>query len=83
MKTIDTYNVEQELFRDVIKLIDNTQKSVAYTINYALTYMYWNIVKRINEEILQYERAEYGTQIIASHQVIKTKKERIGNQEII
>ena len=66
MKEVKTYQVGQELFRDVAKLIDDTRKSVSYTINYALTYLYWMIGKRINEEILQYERAEYGAQIVAS-----------------
>jgi len=67
VKKVDTYNiVEQELFRDVAKLIDDTRKSVAYAVNSALTYMYWQIGKRINDEILQHERAEYGSQIVAS-----------------
>jgi hypothetical protein len=66
LKTINTYKVEQGLFRDVAKLIDETRKSVAYTVNSALTYMYWQIGKRINDEILQHERAEYGSQIVVS-----------------
>jgi predicted nuclease of restriction endonuclease-like (RecB) superfamily len=66
MKKVDTYQVEQGLFRDVAKLIDETRKSVAYTVNSALTYMYWQIGKRINEEILQHERAEYGVQIVVT-----------------
>ena len=66
LKTIDTYNVGQDLFKDVAKLIDETRKSVAYTVNSALTYMYWKIGKRVNDEILQHERAEYGSQIVAT-----------------
>lgn len=31
-----------------------------------MTILYWRIGKRINEEILRHERAEYGKQIIAS-----------------
>ena len=66
MKKVDTYHVGQYLFRDVAHLIDETRKSVAYTVNSALTYMYWRIGKRVNDEILQHERAEYGSQIVAS-----------------
>ena len=66
MKEVTTYQVGQELFWDVAKLIDETRKSVAYTVNSALTYMYWKIGKRINDEILQHERAEYGSQIVVS-----------------
>ena len=63
---VDTNHVEQGLFRDVAKLIDETRKSVAYTVNWVLTYMYWKIGKRINDEILQHERAGYGAQIVVS-----------------
>ena len=67
MKKINTYNKDNiELFKDVTKLIDDTRKTVAYTVNSALTYMYWRIGKRINEEILQHQRAEYGSQIVAT-----------------
>ena len=66
MKKIDTYNKGTELFTDVVKLIDETRKSVALTFNSALTYMYWKIGKRINDEILKNERAEYGAQIVTS-----------------
>ena len=66
MNNIDTYHIEQNLFSDVAKLIDETRKTVAYAVNSALTYMYWQIGKRINDEILQHERAEYGTQIVAT-----------------
>ena len=66
MNKVNTYQVGQELFRDVAKLIDETRKTVAYTVNSALTYMYWKIGKRINDEILQHERAEYGAQIVVS-----------------
>ena len=66
MMKIETYKVGQVLFSDVAKLIDETRKSVAYTVNSALTYMYWKIGKRINDEILQHERAEYGSQIVVT-----------------
>jgi len=66
MSKVSTYKVEQGLFRDVASLIDETRKNVAYTVNWALTYMYWKIGKRINDEVLQHERAEYGSQIVVS-----------------
>ena len=50
MKKVDTYHVGQYLFRDVANLIDETRKTVAYTVNSALTYMYWKIGKRIKLE---------------------------------
>ncbi|MCL2072825.1 MAG: DUF1016 N-terminal domain-containing protein [Marinilabiliaceae bacterium] len=68
MKKPTTYKpkkIGQTLFKDVANLIDEARKTVAYTVNAALTYMYWKIGIRINEEILQHERAEYGSQIVA------------------
>ena len=63
MKTIDTYNVGQDLFRGVAKLIDETRKSVAYTINSALTYMYWKNVPQgqhfINRRFKPTEKTRY------------------------
>lgn len=39
---------------------------MSQTINVGLTLMYWNIGKRINEEVLKQERAEYGKAIVAT-----------------
>ena len=38
---------------------------VAATANYAQTMMYWHIGERINREVLDNQRAEYGKQIVA------------------
>ena len=53
MNKVDTYQVGQELFRDVVQLIDDTRKSVAYAVNSALTYMYWKIGKRISDTTIE------------------------------
>jgi len=39
---------------------------VAATANYELTMMYWHIGERINREVLDNQRAEYGKQIVAT-----------------
>jgi len=54
----------QNLFSDIISLIENAKQNIAQTINISLSATYWNIGKRINDEILQNKRAEYGKQII-------------------
>lgn len=51
------------LLKDLQKLIHSTRQSVAITVNSAMTLLYWQIGKRILEEILQDSRAEYGQQI--------------------
>lgn len=55
-----------ELFSEIKQLIEESRLAVAETVNSALTATYWNIGKKINDEILQNERAEYGKQIVAS-----------------
>lgn len=44
---------------------------MSQTVNSGLTVLYWQVGKRINEEILLDQRAEYGKQIVAtlSHQL--------------
>lgn len=54
------------LLDDLRQMIDETRQGVAATVNAALTSLYWRIGKRINEEILKGERAEYGQQILAT-----------------
>jgi predicted nuclease of restriction endonuclease-like (RecB) superfamily len=52
------------LLHDLRGLIEETRSTVATTVNAALTMLYWRIGKRINEEILQGERAAYGAEIL-------------------
>ena len=54
------------LVSDVRQMIEETRSMVATAVNAGLTVLYWNIGKRIREEILQGERAEYGQEIVAS-----------------
>ncbi len=52
------------LFEDIKRLIDEARKQVAQTVNTGLTAAYWNIGKRIKDDILKNKRAEYGEQIL-------------------
>jgi len=54
------------LLEDIRQMIEATRSAVATTVNVGLTTLYWNIGKRIHEEILKGERAEYGQEIVAS-----------------
>jgi len=51
---------------DIKLLIDQSRQNVAVTVNAEITLLYWKVGKRINEEILKKNRAEYGKQIIIS-----------------
>jgi predicted nuclease of restriction endonuclease-like (RecB) superfamily len=47
-------------------MIDQTKQSIATTVNTKLTLLYWHIGSRIRSELLQNERAEYGSKIVAT-----------------
>jgi len=56
--------VEQQLFADIRQMIEHSRVTVSQTVNAGLTLLYWNIGKRINDEILGNHRAEYGKQTV-------------------
>ncbi len=58
--------LKRQLLQDLKTLIEESRFKVVATVNATLTMLYWQIGKRINEEILKGERAEYGKQIVAS-----------------
>lgn len=45
-------------------MIEESRIAVAQTVNTALTTTYWNIGKKIADEILKHKRAEYGERIL-------------------
>ena len=56
----------QSLIQDLRQIIEQARGHVAVTANYELTMMYWHIGERINREVLDNQRAEYGKQIVAT-----------------
>jgi predicted nuclease of restriction endonuclease-like (RecB) superfamily len=52
------------LIMDITALIREGRKYVATEFNSAIVLLYWSIGKRINEEILGEERADYGDEVI-------------------
>lgn len=52
------------LFTELSHLIEQSRQQVAAYANSALTVLFWQIGKRINEEVLQNQRADYGKQIV-------------------
>jgi DUF1016 N-terminal domain len=53
-----------DLVSDIKSLIEQSKQQIAVAVNATITMLYWNIGKRINENILKDQRAEYGKQII-------------------
>ena len=54
----------QNLFQDIVALIQHGQVRVATEVNSTVVVLYWSIGKRINDEILADKRAEYGNQVV-------------------
>ena len=59
-------NTDQSMVVDIRTLIDQSRQQVAVTVNSAITTLYWQIGKRINDEILRNKRADYGKQIVST-----------------
>jgi len=54
------------LVNDVRQMIEETRSAMAAAVNAGLTTLYWNIGKRIHEDILKGERAGYGDEIVSN-----------------
>ena len=58
--------VEQQLVSDIRHLIDSARKRAAVAVNAELTRLYLQVGERINQDILNNQRAEYGKQVLAT-----------------
>lgn len=56
----------QNLFSEVSALIEQSRSMVAVQANSTLTLLFWKIGQRINENVLQNKRADYGKQIVVT-----------------
>jgi len=56
----------QPLVGDIKTLIAESRQQVAVAVNSAISMLYWSIGKRINDEVLQNQRAEYGKEIVVT-----------------
>ena len=56
----------RSLLNDISLLIEETRSALALTVNAGLTILYWQIGKRIDQEVLGGERARYGEEIVAT-----------------
>jgi len=54
------------LVADIKLLIEESRQRVAVTVNAAMSMLYWEIGYKINEGVLHYKRAEYGSNIVSS-----------------
>ncbi|NCU36167.1 DUF1016 domain-containing protein [Candidatus Falkowbacteria bacterium] len=57
--------LNNNLYSDICKLIDEARTFVANTANKSMTLLYWKIGERINTDLLDGKRAQYGKQIVS------------------
>lgn len=57
---------EQTLFNDISDLIEQSRRATYAQVNSTTVLLFWQIGKRINNEILKNIRADYGKQIVVS-----------------
>lgn len=62
---IDLDQSYQQLFNDIARIISDGKHRVATEVNSTVILIYWSVGKRINDEILQGDRANYGDKIIS------------------
>lgn len=78
MKNIETILPEENsLYTDVCKIIDNRRIRVATYLNTEICLINWHVGKRIKEDVLYNQRADYGKQIVK--QLAKRLTEKYGN----
>ena len=53
-----------KLLNDIVQLIHHGQQRVATEVNSTIVLLYWSIGKRINDELLDEKRGEYGDKVI-------------------
>lgn len=54
------------LFSEIKQLIEKSKNNIAISVNTEMSLLYWNIGNRINKNILENKRAEYGKHIVAT-----------------
>ncbi len=63
-----------QLYGDVCQIIEDTRTRIATTVNTEVCWMNWHIGKRIKEDVLYNQRAEYGKEVVKNLSVLLTEK---------
>src|SRR5258708_9953927 len=58
--------ITQRLLADLRALIESTRGRVAQAVNASLVLLYWQVGRRIRQDILRSQRGEYGKQILST-----------------
>jgi hypothetical protein len=58
--------MNESLLSEIRDLILSARRQVAQAVNAGLTMLYWEIGRRIRQDILEEKRAAYGKEIVAA-----------------
>jgi hypothetical protein len=58
--------IPAQLLGDIRQMIEETRAAVASTVNAGPAILYWRIGRRINRDVLEGKRDDYGKQIVAT-----------------
>ena len=75
---IEKSNLQPELalYNEISNLIEQSHSNVLSQVNSAMTLLFWQVGKRINDFTLEHRRAEYGKQIVVT--LSRQLEERFG-----
>ena len=63
---MELINSEQVLFEEISALIEQSRRTIYAQASSATVLLFWRIGRRVNNEILQNKRADYGKQIVVT-----------------
>lgn len=65
-KSVKLNQKEHQLFTELVLIIETRQKHVAININSGVVLMFWQVGSKVNDFVLNNQRAEYGKQIVVT-----------------
>ena len=65
-QAIDASNEHSVLLGDISLLIEQSKQELVARVNSSISILFWMVGKRISDEILQHNRADYGKQIVVT-----------------
>ena len=63
---MDLMNPDNILFEEISAMIERTKRTIYTQANRESVLLFWNIGRRVNDDVLQNKRADYGKQIVVS-----------------
>jgi phosphoribosylformimino-5-aminoimidazole carboxamide ribonucleotide (ProFAR) isomerase len=63
---MDLMNTDKILFEEISAMIERAKRTIYTQANRESVLLFWNIGRRVNDDVLQNKRADYGKQIVVS-----------------